>query len=210
MARAFVIRPFGKKKDTAGKELDFERLQDGLIDPALKATNLSGATTVEVVDAGNIREDMFALILEADLAICDITIHNANVFYELGIRHALRKKRTILIKGEPTAEDIPFDLLTDRYLSYDIDDLASTREKLVKMIEATLQSERETDSPVFRMLPTLPEADPSTVQMVPLDFREEVDRALAAKSKGWLRLLAQDVRGLRFQWIGLQLIATAQ
>ena len=42
----------------------------------------------QVADAGNIRADMFALIIEADLVICDITVHNANVFYELGIRHA--------------------------------------------------------------------------------------------------------------------------
>ncbi len=102
MARAFVIRPFRKKKDGSGKELDFERVHDELIGPALKAANLSGTTTGEIVEAGNIREDMFSLILEADLVVCDITIHNANVFYELGIRHALRKKHTILIKGEPT------------------------------------------------------------------------------------------------------------
>ncbi len=190
--------------------LNFERVHNELIDPALKATNLSGATTGEIVDAGNIRYDMFSLILEADLVICDITIHNANVFYELGIRHALRKKHTILIKGRTTADGTPFDLLTDRYLSYDIDNPASTLEKLVKVIQDTLRSDRKTDSPIFLMLPTLTEADPSTIQVLPLDFREEVERARAAKSKGWLRLLAQDLRGRRFQWLGLQLVATAQ
>ena len=117
MTRVFVIRPFEMKKDSSGKVLDFERAHNELIDPALKATHLSGATTGEIVEAGNIREDMFSLILEADLVICDITIHNANVFYELGIRHALRKKRTILIKGGTTADGTPFDLLTDRYLN---------------------------------------------------------------------------------------------
>ena len=60
------------------------------------------------------------------------------------------------------------------------------------------------------MLPTHVEADPATVQVVPLDFREEVDRARAAQSKGWLRLLARDVIGQRFQWPGLQLVAAAQ
>jgi len=118
MARAFVIRPFDKKKDSAGKELDFERVHNELIGPSLEATRLSGSTTGEIVEAGNIREDMFSLILEADLVICDITVHNANVFYELGIRHALRKRRTVLIKGEPAADSTPFDVLTDRYLSY--------------------------------------------------------------------------------------------
>jgi hypothetical protein len=210
MARAFVIRPFGKKKDTSGKELDFERVHTELIGPALEAANLGGSTTGEIVEAGNIREDMFSLILEADLVVCDITIHNANVFYELGIRHALRKKRTILIKGEPTADSTPFDVLTDRYLSYGIENPASTRDRLVEMIDATLQSDRQTDSPIFRMLPTLAETDLSTVQVVPLDFREGVDRAREASSKGWLRLLAQEVRDRRFGWMGLQLVASAQ
>ncbi len=210
MTRVFVIRPFEKKKDTSGKVLDFERVHNELIDPALKAANLSGGTTGEIVDAGDISADMFSLLLEADLVICDVTIHNANVFYELGIRHALRKKHTILIKGRPTADGTPFDLRTNRYLPYDIDNPASTQERLVKAIQATLGSDRETDSPIFLMLPTLREADPSSAQVLPVDFREEVERARAAKSKGWLRLLAQDLRGRRFQWIGLQLVATAQ
>jgi hypothetical protein len=211
MARAFVIRPFGeKKKDSAGKELNFERVHTELIGPALEATELSGSTTGEIIDAGNIREDMFSLILEADLVICDITIHNANVFYELGIRHALRKRRTILIKGEPVADVVPFDLLTDRYCAYNIDDPAAARQKLIDMVKTTLRSDRETDSPIFKMLPTLVEADPSDVQVVQLDFREEVERARVAQSKGWLRLLAEEVTGLRFQWLGLRLIAGAQ
>src|ERR671925_1658154 len=117
MAQAFVIRPFDKKKDSSGKEIDFERVHKELIDPSLEAANLKGGTTGKIIDSGNIREDMFSLILEADLVICDVTIHNANVFYELGLRHALRKKHTILIKGAPAADIPPFDLLTDRYLA---------------------------------------------------------------------------------------------
>ena len=96
MQRAFVIRPFNKKQDRKGKEIDFERVSTELIEPALKAAGLGGGTTGEIIEAGNIREDMFGLTLEADIVVCDMTIHNANVFYELGIRHALRKKRSVL------------------------------------------------------------------------------------------------------------------
>ena len=92
MARVFVIRPFGLKKDSSGTEIDFERVHRELIGPALEAVKLGGGTTGEIVDAGNIREDMFGLIFEADLVVCDITILNVNVFYELGIRHACAKK----------------------------------------------------------------------------------------------------------------------
>src|SRR5687768_12837050 len=105
--RAFVIRPFGKKEDSKGKEINFEQIHHELIAPALAEVGLHGSTTGEIVESGNIREDMFSLIAAADLVVCDITVHNANVFYELGIRHALRKKRTILIRGEPTPEKIP-------------------------------------------------------------------------------------------------------
>jgi hypothetical protein len=91
MQRAFIIRPFGKKKDRAGREIDFDRVQSELTDEALKAVGLGGGTTGEIVEAGNIREDMFAMILEADVVICDMTIHNANVFYELGIRHVSKE-----------------------------------------------------------------------------------------------------------------------
>ena len=118
MPRLFVIRGFGKKKDSNGQEVDFDRVQAELIDPAAARCGLVGGTTATEEDAGNIREDMFALILEADVVVCDITVHNANVFYELGIRHALRKKHTVLIKGDPSADSTPFDLSTDRYLKY--------------------------------------------------------------------------------------------
>jgi Tetratricopeptide Repeats-Sensor len=210
MAQAFVIRPFDKKKDSSGKEIDFELIHKELIDPSLEEANLKGRTTGKIIDSGNIREDMFSLILEADLVICDVTIHNANVFYELGLRHALRKRGAVLIKGNPSADNIPFDLLTDRYLPYNLDDPASARQQLTEMIVATLRSDRETDSPVFKMLPALPEANANSIQVVPMDFSEEVDRARAANSKGWLRLLAKEVKGLRFQWAGLRLVAQAQ
>ena len=210
MQRAFVIRPFGKKTDSAGKEIDFDKVDKDLITPALEALGMGGGTTGEIVEPGNIREDMFRLIIEADVVICDITVHNANVFYELGIRHALRKKRSILIKGTPVKDSTPFDILTDRYLSYEIDKPQRTLQRLVDMIRAALTSERETDSPIFKMLPALPEVDSETVHTVPQDFAEEVARASAAKSCGWLRLLAAEVQGRRFQWPAFRLIGQAQ
>ena len=66
MARVFVIRPFGTKKDSKGKDVDFDRVHKDLIQPVLDALKLGGGTTGEIVEAGNIREDMFALLLEAD------------------------------------------------------------------------------------------------------------------------------------------------
>ena len=209
MQRAFVIRPFGRKIDRAGREIDFEQISAVLIEPALRAAGIGGGTTGEIIKAGNFREDMLGLILEADVVICDVTIHNANVFYELGIRHAVRKSRSVLIRGKPVADEVPFDNLTDRFLVYNLDDPKAALQQLTDTLTATLASAR-IDSPIFMLLPMLPEVDPESVQILPWDLAEEVQRAKAAKAAGWLRLLSQEVETRRFQRRALRVIGRAQ
>lgn len=210
VARVFIIRPFGEKPDSAGTLIDFEHVHRTLLAPALEQTNLAGSTTTELLDAGNIRADMFELILEADVVVCDVTINNPNVFYELGVRHALRKRTTIMVRGSPTADRTPFDLLTDRYLQYQIDDPSACVQRLVETIRSSRDGDRRTDSPVFAALEGLEETEPTAVRQAPQDFIDEVGRAEAARSAGWLRILAEDVLGMRFQWDGLTRVASAQ
>src|SRR4051812_15565174 len=97
MPTAFIVRPFGKQKTRISEtviEIDFDVVEKTLIDPVLTRLGITGRTTGEIVVAGNIRDDMFEMLLTRDLVVADVTIHNANVFYELGIRHALRDKKT--------------------------------------------------------------------------------------------------------------------
>ncbi|SDN42664.1 hypothetical protein SAMN04489798_0277 [Pseudomonas arsenicoxydans] len=206
----FVIRGFGKKKDSHGLEIDFDKVDAALITPALEKCELIGGTTVRVVDAGAVHKDMFEFILKADLVICDITVHNPNVFYELGARHALRKKHTVLIKGRPSADATPFDITGARYTSYELAEPGEALDDLIAAIKSSLARGRETDSPIFLMMPELPEADVNSVAAVPLTFIEEVEHAEARADRGWLRLLAEDVRGELFQREGLKLIGWAQ
>ena len=58
-----------------------------------------------------------ARAMGADIVIADISLHNANVFYELGIRHGLRSTLTFLLRAN--IDKYPFDLSTDRYFVYD-------------------------------------------------------------------------------------------
>src|SRR5688500_5241720 len=95
--RAFIIRPFGTKKDAKGNDINFDLVAKELIDPALKAIGAQGRETLDIVESGNIRVDMFRRLLTADIVVADLSIHNANVFYELGIRHALRNHGTLKI-----------------------------------------------------------------------------------------------------------------
>src|SRR4029434_11129211 len=131
--RAFIVRPFGTKN-----EINFDEVERLLIAPALKRIGADGRTTIDIVRAGNIRTDMFQRLLTADLVVADLSIHNANVFYELGIRHSLREKRTFRLRCG--GDKYPFDLQTDRYLVYDKNDPAACLPLLVKALQQTLAS----------------------------------------------------------------------
>src|SRR5215469_5958031 len=169
--RAFIIRPFGVKPDRNGNPIDFDSVERDLVDPVLKELGFEGRTTQDIAKAGNIREDMFRLLVTADLAIADISIHNANVFYELGIRHALRDKRTFLLRCR--ADDPVFDLQGERYLTYDRTNPGAAVPWLVEAIRQTRDADQK-DSPVFTLLPQLRVQSRSVFLTVPSDFSEDV------------------------------------
>ena len=202
--RAFIIRPFGTKSG-----IDFDKVEAELIAPALDSLNIDGRTTGEVVEAGNIREDMFQMLLVSDLVVADISIDNANAYYELGIRHALREKKTFLLRAKGMANDVPFDLRTDRYLAYDAATPAEALPQLCDGLKATIASERQ-DSPVFRVLPELREPDRSKFLPVPREFREEVEYAAKARWMGKLALLGQEAKGSLWESEGIRMVGREQ
>ncbi len=205
--RAFIIRPFGTKN-----EINFDDVESKLIDPALTRLGVTGRTTMEIRRQGNIRLDMFQRLLTADLVIADISIHNANVYYELGVRHALRGKHTFMIRGRGASiktDEVPFDIKTDRYLTYDGVNPASSVDELVEGLRQTINSEAA-DSPVFQMLPDLAEQDRARFLPIPREFREEVERATHKKELGDLELLAAEARGFEWEIEGLRLVGRAQ
>src|SRR5215208_176678 len=211
MASAFIIRPFGTKNG-----IDFDRVEHELIEPALEGHDLVGRTTGDSLKQGNIRTEMFRRLLTADVVVVDISISNANVFYELGIRHALRNKRTFMIRGSGAAlpgNEVPFDLRTDRYLSYEVEDPAAALGILKEGLRQTLLSD-EKDSPVFQLLPELKEQDKARFLALPTDFQDEVERAMNQKEdryqRGDLKLLQTEVRSFPWETEGLRAVGRAQ
>jgi tetratricopeptide (TPR) repeat protein len=211
MASAFIIRPFGTKKG-----IDFDRVERELINPALQGHKLVGRTTGDSLKQGNIRTEMFQRLLTADVVIVDISIGNPNVFYELGIRHALRNKRTFMIRctgSELPPDDVPFDLRTDRYLSYDPANPGLALGILKEGLKQTLNSD-DKDSPVFQLLPDLKEQDKSRFLVVPKDFQEEVERASnqgnTRSQWGDLKLLQTEVNEFQWEVEGLRIVGRAQ
>ncbi|MBB3221011.1 tetratricopeptide repeat-containing protein [Pseudoduganella umbonata] len=206
--RVFVIRPFGTKEG-----IDFERVDTDLIQGALallraRGRPVSGGGTGLISQQGNIRDDMFRLIALSDLVIADVSIHNANVFYELGMRHALRRGHTFLIRAQSEVP-YPFDLQTDRYFIYDAADPGARVPALASAIESTLAATRP-DSPMFLLLPRLAPHGRGQLAMVPPGFREEVERAHNSALFGKLRLLADEASAFEWDQEGLRLVGDAQ
>jgi hypothetical protein len=174
VTRAFIVRPFGVKDG-----IDFNEVEEKLIAPALKACGIEGRTTGEITRQGNIREDMFRLLVLSDIVIADVSIYNANVFYELGIRHGLQDRHTLLIRAEGTKDKYPFDLQTDRYFVYDAAEPGKKLPAFLDALRSTLASIGK-DSPVFQLLPRLKPHDRQALMVVPWDFQEDVERAKKA------------------------------
>ncbi|WP_326536153.1 tetratricopeptide repeat protein, partial [Pseudorhodoferax sp.] len=162
---AFVAMPFGKKNGPDGQPIFFNRIYAEYIKPALEAAGLAVFRADEEQSAGDIRSDMFQELLIADLVLADLTIDNPNVWYELGVRHALRARGVVLVQGP--REGTPFDIYTDRKLRYHLKDgapdpdfLAADIAKLAEMAQATLASwHGRKISPVYRLVDNLQEPD---------------------------------------------------
>jgi hypothetical protein len=198
----FIVRPFGTKEG-----IDFDEVENRIIAPALEGREATTwGTTGIIAEQGNIRADMMDRLLTADLVIADISIHNANVYYELGVRHALRHRPTILIRC--SGHDVPFDLKTDRYLAYDLADPSGSAAKLRETIDATLQSQNA-DSPVYQLLPDLEPRDGAAYVSTPREFSEAVERARASGDRARLALLADEARSERWHLPGERLVGRA-
>jgi hypothetical protein len=87
---AFIAMPFGKKPGLEGTPIDFNAIYKDLLKPAIEAAGLTVYWTEEEQSADNIKTDRLQELLIADLVVADLTLDDPNVWYELGLRHALR------------------------------------------------------------------------------------------------------------------------
>ncbi len=110
----------------------------------------------EIRHSGSIDLPMYQQLLTADVVIADLSTANVNAFYELGIRHAMRPKTTIVISEQQL--NYPFDLnhiLINKYthLGKNIDyfEVLRFQKLLGETIDAVLTT-KDADSPVYTFL----------------------------------------------------------
>jgi O-acetyl-ADP-ribose deacetylase (regulator of RNase III) len=136
----FVIMPFGKRND-GEQPIDFDAIYKHIIKPAVLAAGLKSVRSDEILEAGWIHKKMIDHIYRAAVAIVDITTLNANVFWELGVRHALRSHATILIRKKGTA--LPFNIQDLNLVEYDVDleSAARAQETIATLITAAMEKQ---------------------------------------------------------------------
>jgi hypothetical protein len=146
--------PFGKKSDGHGKDIDFDKVYSDLIQPAVKAAELEPIRADSELTGGIIQKAMYERLILCPFAVADLTLWNANVFYELGVRHAVRPYSTISIFAEGTR--LPFDLNMVRTFPYGINQDGTLKDvaKAQNLLLAALNAAKDgvDDSPVFQLV----------------------------------------------------------
>ena len=199
----FVAMPFGKKRDEQlGLEIDFDEIYENGIKPALKSLPVE-FTRADEVHGGIIHRSMFEWLLLAEVVIIDATIENANVFYELGVRHAAKRRSTIIISGN--IRKIPFDISMMSTLTYSLTDgklSAQSAQELCDTItdavSAALSPAGSDDSPVFQLMPSYQGTRAEAAQATILSRRRrEIDAVRKRLRKAVTATTAEPVNEVR-------------
>lgn len=181
----FIIMPIS---DVDGYEVGhFKRVYDHIIKPACEDAGLQAIRADDVTNTNYIAIDILKRILNSDLAICDLSVRNPNVMYELGIRHAFDKP-VVLMKDVKTSRI--FDVQGLRTLDYSetlrIDSVQRDRAALATTIKATLAAGPEEVNSMIRLLniqkadigkPTQVSSDTSIILAALKDLAGRVTRA---------------------------------
>jgi hypothetical protein len=157
--RCFVVMGFGVKVDyKTNRSLDLDKTYR-IIRAAVEEAGAECIRADDIVHSGVIDKPMYENLLNADVAIADLSTSNENAIYELGVRHALKPYTTIVLAE--TQFKFPFDLghvviRTYEHLGTGIDfeEAVRLRGELVTAISAIV-GRGDVDSPVYTFLPGL-------------------------------------------------------
>ncbi|ELA8132732.1 hypothetical protein [Vibrio parahaemolyticus] len=134
----FVIMPISNQSGYESSH--FSLVYEDIIKPAVEAAGMKAVRADETVNTNLIQLDILRKVIESDIAICDMSSKNPNVFYELGVRQAFDKPTVLMIDDVTPA---PFDVSSLRYVEYKKDmgyrDVKLAIEKLTQTIIETYE-----------------------------------------------------------------------
>ncbi|MGB3346635.1 MAG: hypothetical protein WBA71_05250 [Candidatus Humimicrobiia bacterium] len=144
--KCFVISPIGEKGSETRNRSD--KVLEHIIKPIAEECGYESTRADEISEPGIITSQIIQHLIDDDLVIADLTERNANVYYELAIRHVVRKPIVQIVKE---GESIPFDVAGTRTIHFDYQDLDSVsdcKNALKKQIISVEKDPGEVDTPI--------------------------------------------------------------
>lgn len=141
----FIISPIGSKLEPLGSSgrsryEESLRMWEEVFEPAARAFGMAPIRSDKIAEPGEIPDQIFTYLRDADVVIADLSHANANVMYELGLRHSRPGKVTVQI-GE--YERLPFDVTTIRTIQFRRTEagLVAARDDLIDALRAGLSGD---------------------------------------------------------------------
>ncbi|MCG6265984.1 hypothetical protein [Vibrio furnissii] len=193
----FVIMPIADQKGY--DDGHFTLVYEDIIKPAIIAAGMEveQARADEVKNSNLIHLDILRKVIESDIAICDMSSRNPNVFYELGMRQAFDKP-TVLIRDEDTM--VPFDINGLRYVEYKKGMRHRDVVKAVADLTSTLKAtyEKKDDKSEVNSLIRLMDLTAAKVQHVELTEDEKNSKLIEIKLASLTDMVEQLGRKIEF------------
>lgn len=142
----FVISPIGDEESDTRKRSD--QVLKHVIAPAVEECGYTPVRADNISEPGMITSQVIQHIVDDPLVVADLTGRNPNVFYELAIRHAIRKPLVQLIKK---GEQIPFDVAGTRTIhldEHDLDSVDEGRKEIVRQVKALETNASDVETPI--------------------------------------------------------------
>lgn len=151
--KCYVIMPFS---DLGGiTEYQWTEIYTQLFKPAVEEARLGYTCERSELRNGAFTKDIVQNLKHAYVVLADITHLNANVMWELGVRHALSKRSIMVARHDVMKQKIISDMSTYGVISYDPTTLTKVNEfksKIKDILKGIEKTPERSDSPVFDFL----------------------------------------------------------
>lgn len=151
---AFYITPIGAEGSDERKHSDL--FLSSLVEPAIEPLSLKVVRADKIDKPGVITSQIIQYLLKARLVIADLSFHNPNVFYELAIRHMVKKPVVQIIRQ---GDRVPFDVGQVRTIVIDNTDIYSLipklevyRSEIATHVRRALETPEEVDNPLSQLI----------------------------------------------------------
>jgi len=142
----FVVSPIGEEGSETRERAD--QVLKHIISTSVEPLGYTVIRADKISEPGIITTQIIEHIVDSDLVIADLTEKNPNVFYELAVRHAIRKPLVQLIRK---GDIIPFDVAATRIIQFDLhnlDSVAAAREEISSQVKSLENGNNDVHNPI--------------------------------------------------------------